>query len=148
MLSNRFRWLRGVVIALLVLLAIQFEFGMAVNLSDLPSLTPFGFSLAGIVGALNQAGAVALIHASLGTLLTIVSLVGLVMALASKVTGVRIFGILGFVSMAVAELNGVLFTLSGFQTDGYSHGMATNFILTFGFYFLELYFLKPNQAEN
>jgi len=121
---------------------------MAVNLSNLPSLDALGFSLGGIGGALNQAGTAAIIHATLGTLLTIVSLIGTVMAVRSKVTSVRIFGILGFLSTALAALNGVLFTLSGFQNDGYSHGMATGFILTFGFYFLELYFLKPTRPRS
>ncbi|MGD0003708.1 MAG: hypothetical protein ABSE06_05700 [Anaerolineaceae bacterium] len=129
--------------SLLVLLAIQFEFGMAVNLSNLPSISPFVLSFSNVLSALNQAGTVAVVHAALGTALTIISLIDLVMALISKIRGVQIFGILGFLSMALAETSGVLFVLSGFQNNNYSHGMATNFILTFGFYFLELYFLKP-----
>jgi hypothetical protein len=143
MSANQIKALRVVVITLLGFLVIQFEFGMAVNLSNLPSLSPFGFSFSNILSALNQAGGVALIHAMLGTLLTILSLIGLGMALTSKVRGVQAFGGLGFLSMALAETCGVLFVLSGFQNDNYSHGMATNFILTFGFYFVELYFLKP-----
>ena len=75
--------------------------------------------------------------------MTILSLVTLILALASKIRSVQVFGVLGFLSMALAATSGVLFVLSGFQNDNYSHGMATNFILTFGFYFLELYFLKP-----
>ena len=143
MSTKQLKWSRFVVISLLVLLVIQFELGMAVNLSDLPSLSPFGFSFPNVVGALNQAGTVAVFHAVLGTVLTIISLIGLGMALASKIRSVQIFGVLGFLSMALAEITGVLFVLSGFQNDNYSHGMATNFILTFGFYFLELYFMKP-----
>ncbi len=38
---------------------------------------------------------------------------------------------------------GLSFVLSGFQNDGSSHNMATNFLLSFAFYFLELYVLKP-----
>lgn len=140
---NQIKLLRVAVITLIVLLAIQFEFGMAVNLSNLPSLAPFGFSFPTILSALNQAGAVAGVHAVLGTVLTILSLVSLIMALASKIRNVQIFGGLGFLTMALAEINGVIFVLSGYQNDNYSHGMATMFILTFGFYFLELYFLKP-----
>jgi hypothetical protein len=142
MSTNQIKWLRVAVITLIVLLAVQFEFGMAVNLSNLPSLAPFGFSFPTILSALNQAGAVAVVHAILGTVLTILSLVTLIMALASKIRSVQIFGGLGFLAMALAEINGVIFVLSGFQNDNYSHGMATMFILTFGFYFLELYFLK------
>jgi len=142
MSTNQIKRLRVAVITLIGLLAVQFEFGMAVNLSNLPSLAPFGFSFPTILRALNQAGAVAVVHAILGTVLTILSLVTLIMALASKIRSVQIFGGLGFLAMALAEINGVIFVLSGFQNDNYSHGMATMFILTFGFYFLELYFLK------
>ena len=143
MSTNQIKRLQGVVITLLVLLVIQFEFGMAVNLSNLPSIPPFDFSFPGIAGALNLAGFVTVIHAVLGTLLTILSLIGLVMALASRIKSVQIFGALAFLTMALAATNGLLFTLSGFQNDNYSHGMATMFILTFGFYFIELYLLKP-----
>jgi hypothetical protein len=140
---NKIRELQIAVIIVLVLLAIQFEFGMAVNLSNLPSLAPVGFSFPNILSALDQAGIVAVVHAVLGTVLTVISLISLLMALASKVRNVRVFGTLGFLSIALAEICGVLFVLSGFQNDNYSHGMATNFILTFAFYFIELYFLKP-----
>lgn len=143
MLANKIKRLQVAVITVLVLLAVQFEFGMAVNLSNLPSLSPFGFSFPNVLSALNQAGIVAVIHAVLGTVLVISSLISLFMAVASKIKTVQIFGALGFLSMVLAELNGVLFTLSGFQNDNYSHGMATNFILTFSFYFIELYVLRP-----
>ena len=143
MSTNQIKWLRVAVISLLLLLVIQFEFGMAVNLSNLPSIPSFGFSFSSVTSALNQAGFVAFIHAVLGTVLTIFSLIVLVMALDSRTKSLQIFGGLGFLTMALAETNGLLFVLSGFQNDNYSHGMATMFILTFGFYFLELYFLKP-----
>ncbi len=143
MSANRLKGLRVSVVTLLVCLAIQFEFGMATNLADQPSIPPFGFSFPGVLSALNQVGFVAVAHGVLGTLLTIFSIVGLVMALGSKIRSVQIFGALGFVSMTLAATMGLFFVLSGFQNDNYSHGMATNFLLTFGFYFLELYFLKP-----
>jgi len=143
MSPNKIKQLRVAVVTLLILLAIQFEFGMAVNISNPPSIPPFSFSLPSVLSALNQVGAVAVVHAVMGTALTILSLISMVMALPVKIRGVQIFGVLGFVSMVLAETSGVLFVLSGFQNDNYSHGMATNFILTFGFYFLELYFLNP-----
>ena len=144
MSTNPLKWLRAAVISVLILLVIQFEFGMAVNLSDLPSLSPFGFSFPTALSALNQAGIIAVVHAVLGSVLTVLSLISLFMALASKIRTVQVFGALGFLSMALAVINGVLFTLSGFQNDNYSHGMATSFILAFSFYFIELYFLKPS----
>ena len=143
MAANPLKSLRIAVIALLVFLAIQFEFGMAVNLANPPSIPPFPFSFSTVISALNQVGFIAIIHAALGIILTILSLVSLVMALESKIRSVQIFGELGFLSMVLAAIMGLFFVLSGFQNENYSHGMATNFLLTFGFNFLELYFLKP-----
>lgn len=143
MSAQRFKGLRTVVIVLLIALVFQFEAGVTVTLSNPPSLPPFLFSLSAVLGALGQAGTVAVVHATLGTLLTLTALLNLVMALSSRVRSVQITGSLGFLSMALAATSGLLFTLSGFQNDHYSHGMATNFVLTFGLHFLELYFLKP-----
>jgi hypothetical protein len=131
------------VIAMLALLGLQYEFGMAVNLAPQPSLAPFGFSINGVIHALNQIGAAAIIHASLGSALVIIALIALILSLRSGRRSVRVFGSLAFISILMAALTGVLYTLSGFQNNGDTHGMATNFLLSFTFYFLELYFLKP-----
>lgn len=143
MSTNLFKGLRVTVVTLIVFLAFQFELGMAINLSNPPNIPPISFSLSNVLGALNQVGSVALLHAVLGTVLTILALITLVLAMASGIRSVQIFGVLGFLSMSLATISGLLFVLSGYQNDHYSHGMATNFILSFVFYFLELYFLKP-----
>ncbi len=148
MSTNSFKGLRVAVVTLIVFLAFQFELGMAINLSDPPNIPPISFSLHNVLGALNQVGSIALVHALLGTVLTVLALVTLVLALASKIRSVQVFGVLGFLSMTLAATSGVLFVLSGYQNDHYSHGMATNFILTFVFYFLELYFLKPTPKTQ
>ncbi len=135
--------LRILVIVLLVLLAFQFELGMAVNIANPSSLPPVNLSVAGVSDALYKAGGTAVFHASLGGWLVLFSVANLVLSLASKVRGAQIFGILAFLTTSLAATTGLLFVLSGFQNDGDSHGMATNFILSFAFYFLELYFLKP-----
>jgi hypothetical protein len=127
---------------MLVLLGLQYEFGMAVNLANLPSLPALGLSFSNILGALQQAGAVAFIHAALGTSLTVVSVIGLVLALSLSVRSVQVFGVPSFLSIVLAEVNGILFALSGFQDNNYSHGMATMFLLTFASHFLELHFLR------
>ncbi len=134
---------RIIVMVILTLLAFQFELGMAVNVAKQPKLPPFGFSLGGVSDALNQIGAVAMIHASMGTLLVIISVVSIIFALRSGVRSVQVFGSLAFVAICLATTTGLLYTLSGFQNDGLSEGMATNFLLSFTFNFLELYFLKP-----
>ena len=139
--------IRILVIVMLVLLALQFEFGMAVNLSSLPSLapipnTPAGYS-SGFNTALAQAGAVAVIHASLGSLLALFAVAILVTCLRSGRRSLQIFGGLAFLATLLAGTTGFLFVMSGFQNDNLSHGMATNFLLAYSFYFLVLYFLKP-----
>jgi len=143
MIVKRVRILKVMVIALLVLLAFQFELGMAVNIANPPTIPAFRFSLVGVSDALYRAGGTAVFHAVLGGVLVIISMIGLILSLRSRIRSVQVFGILAFLSTLLAATTGLLFVLSGFQNNGDTHGMATNFILTFAFYFLELYFLKP-----
>src|SRR5271157_69903 len=140
---KRVRTLRVMVITLLVLLAFQFELGMAVNIANPPTIPPFGFSLVGVSDALYQAGGTAVFHAGLGCCLVIASMISLIRALRSRIKSVQVFGALAFLATLLSATTGLLFVLSGFQNNGDTHGMATNFILAFAFYFLELYFLKP-----
>ncbi len=137
-------FLRIVVIVTLVMLAAQYELGMAVNLGPaLPKLPSITLTNPQFRGYLNQAGVMAIIHAALGSFLTLAALVNLVGAQYSKKTNVRILGVLAFLTTFLAAGLGTSYVLSGFQNDGLSHGMATNFILTFALYFFELYALKP-----
>jgi hypothetical protein len=141
MATKRLQSLRIMVIILLALLGLQYEFGMAVNIANPPNLAPT--SLNGVNNALNQVGVEAVIHASLGTGLVIFSIISLIFSLRSGLRSLQVFGSLAFLTTLLAALTGLLFTMSGFQNYGDSHGMATNFLLSFTFYFLELYFLKP-----
>ena len=143
MVSSRLRALKVMVPGLLVLLALQYELGMAVNISNPPQLAPIALSSALFPDYLRQAGGQAVAHAVVGSVVGIISLITLILSLRSEVRGVQIFGVLAFLAVALAGITGSLFVSSGFQNDGYSHGMATNFILSFAFYFLELYTLKP-----
>ena len=143
MAAKRIQVLKIMVIVILALLALQYELGMAVNIGNLPSLSPFGLSLNAVSNALHQAGLVAVLHASLGVWLVIFSVINLIFSLRTGLRSLQIFGSLAFLTTLLAAITGLLFTLSGFQNDGDSHGMATNFLLSFTFYFLELYFLKP-----
>lgn len=148
MRPNQLKFLRVMVGITLILLAIQYELGMVVSLSPaLPELPAFGFSLLKISDALHLAGSVTLAHAALGSFLTLVSILTLFLSLRSKIRSVQWFGSLGFVSIASAAAGGVLFTLSGFQEDHFSLAMASDFILAFIFYFLELYFMKPDSEK-
>ena len=131
------RSLRIVVIAMLILLALQFELGMAVNLSpSLEDVPPLAGTLAAVWAALAKVGGAAIMHALLGSFLTIAALAGL--AVRSGARSVAAVGIASFISIAMATLNGVLFTLSGFKNDHYSHGMATLFLVAFSLHFAQL----------
>ena len=147
MATKNLRGLRIMVIVILALLGLQYEFGMAVNIATPPTLPPIGFSLNGVSNALQQAGVVVVVHASLGSGLVIFALINLILSLRSGLRSVQVFGSLAFLSILLAALTGLLYTLSGFQNNGDSHGMATNFLLSFTFYFLELYFLKPARLS-
>lgn len=148
MRSNRLRGLRILVMVILAFLIIQFEFGMAVNITNPPALAPFSFSITKVSDALHQVGTVALLHAILGAWLAVLAVVSLVMSLVTRVRSVQIVGTLAFFTIILAATSGLLFVLSGYQNDNFSHGMATNFILSFTFYFLELYFLKPDPKNR
>ena len=144
--TKRLLVLRNMVIVMLALLGLQYEFGMAVNINNPPTLAPT--SLNGVSNALQQAGVVAVLHASLGSGLVIFSLINLVLSLRSGLRSVQVFGSLAFLTVLLAAVTGLLYTLSGFQNNGDTHGMATNFLLSFTFYFLELYFLKPVRLSS
>ena len=132
---RRLSLLRVAAIVILALLAFQFELGMAVNLSpNLKEEPPVTFE--DLWGALSRVGAEALTHAVVGTLLTIMALASLVLSIVSGATSVMVMGVLSFVGVALAELCGVLFTLSGYKNDGYSHGMATGFLIAFSLFFV------------
>ncbi len=71
---TRLKALRAAVIISVVLLAFQFELGMAVNLSpNLEEVPPLAAAPAAIWAALSKVGGDALAHAVLGSLLTILA---------------------------------------------------------------------------
>ena len=148
MSTNQLKALRILVIIILVLLVIQYEFGMAVNMANPLSIPPFSFSFAAFRSALDTVGPAALIHAGLGGLLLVLALVNMIMALMSKVRSAQIFGLLCFLAVLLAAHGGLRFALSGFQDDHASHEMATNFILSFAFFFIELYLIKPESKPK
>ncbi len=145
MVSTRLKTLRVFVIVMLVLLALQFEFGMVVNISNPQAIPPFAFSLPAVSDALHGVGAAAVLHAAFGGLLLLFSLLILVLSLFSRLRGVQVFGALGFLAIAFAVNGGLMFVLFGFQQDSSSHAMATMFLTSFAIYFLVLYVLKPAQ---
>ena len=147
--SRRFSRLRVWVMLMLALLVLQYESGIAFNISDPPHLAPFSAtSFTAFNNALMTVGPAAIIHVILGTLLGIVAIITQVLALRTSRRSVKAFGGLTLLAIIIAGIMGQLFAQSGYQNDGYSHGMATTFILSFILAFLELYFLKPAPKEQ
>ena len=141
--SNRVKTLRVAVIVILVLLGLQYELGISFIMADPANIPPFAFSVQAVSEALRGVGPVALVHASMGGLLLLLSLITMALSLLSRVRGAQIWGTLAFLSILSAAYGGLGFVLSGFQNDNSSHNMASNLLLSFTFYFLELYVLKP-----
>ncbi len=146
--AKRRRGARIWLIVLLALLVIQYELGMAVNISNPPQIPPVSLAPSQFNAALGKAGTVAMIHASVGILVGLIAILNLILALRSHIRSVQVFGSLTFLAVLIAGIMGLSFVRSGFQNDGFSHGMATNFILSFIFSFLELYFLKPSPRNH
>src|SRR5512144_1194053 len=134
--AKRFRGLRIMVIIMLAMLVLQYEFGVAFSLSDPPALTPFGFSsFTQFNVALNKVGPVAQTHAGFGILVGVMGIVILVVSLRTGLRGARIAGPLAFLAVLVAGIMGQLFVQSGYQDDNFTHGMATFFIVSLILYF-------------
>lgn len=147
---NQLKVLRASLIVLLVLLFVQYEFGMSVNISDPPALPAFSLSNSDAFNvALNTAGGLAQPHAILGFLVWLLALAILVLSLRTGIRSVQIFSALTLLSVTVAGVGGTFFVQSGFTNDRASHTMAAFFILAYSFAFLELYFLRGDpQPES
>ncbi|HEY5157462.1 MAG TPA: hypothetical protein VII93_05805 [Anaerolineales bacterium] len=143
MSSSPLRHLRIMTLVMIVSLFLQYELGIATIIANPASIPPFKFSIMTFRSALEQVGGVALLHAGLGVWLVIISVINLILALRTKIRKVQIFSILSYLSIVIAAGGGLFFVLSGFQNDNASHAMATNFILSFTFSFIELYYARP-----
>jgi hypothetical protein len=143
MSENQLKPLRIVTVIMIVSLFLQYELGIATIMANPISTSPFIFSITAFRSALEQVGGVALFHAGFGGWLLIISVINLVLALRTKIRKVQIFGVLSFLSIIFAAGGGLIFVLSGFQNDHASHDMATNFLLSFAFSFIELYCARP-----
>lgn len=143
--SNQFKSLRIMVVIMLVLLFLQYELGISTIMADPASIPPFGFSITAFRNALDHIGVVALLHAGFGVWLVIIAIINMIMSLRTGIRSTQIFGVLSFLAVLIAAHGGLRFVLSGFQNDNASHEMATNFILSFTFFFLELYSIKPKN---
>jgi hypothetical protein len=141
-LAGARRNLRILVIGILVLLTAQ---GWSGDFANLFAVFPTGqiASLNDLFQALFQAGPLVLYHSIEGLVLLALSIAILVFSFAkSRSKNLRIFALLGTISVISAIIGGVLFVLSSFQNNANSAQMGGSFIGAYAFYFLVLYFTK------
>jgi hypothetical protein len=109
--------LRTITVIILVLLAVQFMVGMLVNLFvQVPSVHPganapeyFSGVVRGVVWALLQGPLWLLVHAILGLLLFLASLILIGFAIAARRRAWIIVSVVGFVGIVAAGFNGASF---------------------------------------
>ena len=143
----RVRALRAVVVATLVILAVQGWSGDTVTIfitpasgMTAPSLTPNGL-LHGL--QMLPSPFFPVWHALEGLALVLLAVAVLVLSFSwSMSRGVRIWSVVGLLSMLSAALGGFLFLRSGFADGGSSAQMGGSFIGAFASYFLVLYYTK------
>jgi hypothetical protein len=141
------RTLHILVVVILVLLTVQGWSGDVVNLFAVFPSAPVATSVAGFFQAIFGVGGVGplmVYHASEGILLFALSVAALALSfLQFKKWSVRICAILGFIYIVLAGTGGLLFVFSTFTNNGNSAQMGGSFIGAYAFYFMLLYYAKP-----
>ena len=141
------RSLQVSIIALLVALSVQGWLGDYVNLFAVFPSGPVSVSLGGLTQALQNAGIMEVIHASLGFFTVAVSVVVLTLSFKKRVNSLRVTSLIGLAAIASATAGGLLFVFSGFTNNGNSAQMGGSFIGAYAFYFLELYYTKGQTSK-
>jgi hypothetical protein len=141
------RALRALVVAALVMLAVQGWFGDTVTIFITPAngIAPPPPSLSGLLHELQVLPSpfFPMWHAFEGLALVVLAVAVLVLSFAwSRSRGVRIWSVVGLVSMLSAAVGGYLFVRSGFADGASSAQMGGSFIGAFASYFLVLYHTK------
>jgi hypothetical protein len=137
--TKLFRAFRGHIVAILVLLVIEFVLGMYTALFvEFPDSLANGNAWA---WSMSQSPAV-LVHIIVGTLLLLAALVVLVLSFLLRSRAAILTGVLGFVTIAVAYLSGSTF-LADINQDMYSFSMALGFIAAAVVYGVGYYLLRP-----
>jgi hypothetical protein len=143
----RLRGLRALIVVVLVLLAAQGWFGDTVSIFITPSggTTPPPDTPGGLIQALQgmKTPIFPMWHAFQGLALALLAVIVLVLAFAwTRSRGVRVWAVVGLLSMLSAALGGYLFVRSGFADGASSAQMGGSFIAAFTSYFLVLYYTK------
>jgi hypothetical protein len=141
------RVLRALVVATLVVLAAQGWFGdyVAIFITPANGIARPSPTLDGFAHELQQLPSpfFPAWHAIEGIVLLLLAVAVLVLSFTwSRSRGVRIWSVVGLLSMLAAALGGYLFVNSGFGDGGSSAQMGGSFIGAFTSYFLVLYYTK------
>jgi hypothetical protein len=141
------RALRALVVATLVILAVQGWFGDFVTIFITPAngITPPLPSPNGIVHELQMLPSpfFPIWHTFEGLALLPLAVAVLVLSFTwSRSRGVRIWSVIGLLAVLSAALGGYTFVRSGFADGGSSAQMGGSFIGAFASYFLVLYYTK------
>ena len=133
------RAFRGHMLAILVMLVVEFVLGMYTAL-----FVAFPDSLVnGNAWAWSMSQSpVVLLHIIVGTLLALAAMVVLVLGFLLRSRAALLTGVLGFVAMAAAYLSGATF-LSDVNQDLYSFSMAMGFIAAAVVYGVGYYSMRP-----
>lgn len=141
--SKRLQWLRWLMIAQLVLLVLEYEFGESLAISGVfPQVPPSGFSLEIFSRYVLLSGAGTVLHAALGIGLLAIALTIVLLSWPTKTRSLRVTTTVAAVFVLLAGVGGLAFVLSGFSDNSFSYQMSTSFILAFVFTFLAFYVLR------
>lgn len=143
MSTNAWPRFRVAVIAILVLLPVQFIFGMLANLYvAIPETMPTG---EGWTWSFAHS-AVIPVHVLLGSLLLVLSLVAIELALWASIRRATLVAIGGFLCIATAYVGGMWFLTYG-QTNASSFLMALGFMGACVVYGVGLYVTRPERTS-
>ena len=135
-----FKAFKGHLLAILVLLVVEFVLGMYTALFvEFPDSLANGNAWA---WSMSQSPVV-LLHIIVGTLLFLAALVVLVLSFLLRSKAANVTGILGFVTIVVAYLSGSTF-LSDISQNIYSFTMSLGFIAAAVVYGVGYYLLRPS----
>jgi hypothetical protein len=135
-----FKAFKGHLLAILVLLVVEFVLGMYTALFvEFPDSLANGNAWA---WSMSQSPVV-LLHIIVGTLLFLAALVVLVLSFLLRSKAANVTGILGFVTIVVAYLSGSTF-LSDISQNSYSFTMSLGFIAAAVVYGVGYYLLRPS----
>ena len=135
-----FKAFKGHLLAILVLLVVEFVLGMYTALFvEFPDSLANGNAWA---WSMSQSPVV-LLHIIVGTLLFLAALVVLVLSFLLRSKAANVTGILGFVTIVVAYLSGSTF-LADISQDSYSFTMSLGFIAAAVVYGVGYYLLRPS----